>query len=347
MKKVFSGSAVPRHLVFILGDGTFIVQWDENRVQELLSGRYRPYHSDDFGHAITDYELNQLKAAGRVEHYNKYFVWLYALPESSRIQVQPKPIEVRLDRVRTYYLNTTLPKSQLRTVESLLTDAGISDDFLARIRGDLVVVLGRNGVPFRLLTDAEKAQKQLQSNIPDAFKDMVIAFVEAPVVDSDYHTQTEPAADSELVDLDLIRDSQQDLSVTEGKRVVLVVSDDNEREAFFDLLREMRLDIKVAPTGAEAIQLIEDFLPHLLLMDLQLPDMHGWRMLNKVKEIGSLEELATIVVAEHTSSADEQTFGLTVAGVSMFLIKPLSMARLRQNVWTVLKNQTNSSRPAP
>ena len=342
MKKVFSGSAVPRHLVFILNDGSFIVQWDENRVQELMSGRYRPYQSDDFGHAITDYELNQLKAAGRVEHYNKYFVWLYALPDNARVQLEPKSHDGRQDRVRTYYLNTTLPKSHMQNVETLLRELGVADDFLARIRGDLVVILGRNGVPFRYLTDAEKAQKQLQASAA-VFKEMVIAFVEAPVEDGGYHSQTEPAVDSEVIDHDLIRDSLQDLSVTEGKRVVLVVSDDNEREAFFDLLNEMKLDIRVAPTGAEAIHLIEDFNPHLLLMDLQLPDMHGWRMLNKVKETGSLEELATIVVAEHTSSADEQTFALTVAGVDMFLVKPLSMARLRQNVWTVLKNHPNPS----
>ncbi|MFN8376729.1 MAG: response regulator [Anaerolineae bacterium] len=343
MKKVFSGSAVPRHLVFILNDGTFIVQWDENRVQELLNGRYRPYQAEDFGHAITDYELNQLKAAGRVEHYNKYFVWLYALPDTSHIPVQARSSEVRHDRVRTYYLNTTLPKSHLPQIENLLVELDIADDFLARIRGDLVVILGRNGVPFRFLTDAEKAQKQLQLSAPEIFKELVIAFVEAPVEDSDIKWQTEPALDAESIDHDLIRDSLQDLSVTEGKRVVLVVSDDNEREAFHDLLNEMKLDIRVAPTGAEAIHLIEDFRPHLLLMDLQLPDMHGWRMLNKVKETGSLENLATIVVAEHTSSADEQTFALTVADVDMFLVKPLSMARLRQNVWTVLKNHPDPS----
>jgi two-component system cell cycle response regulator DivK len=343
MKKVFSGSAVPRHLVFILNDGAFIVQWDEHRVQELLSGRYRPYQAADFGHAITDYELNQLKAAGRVEHYNKYFVWLYALPENARIPLQPKSPDTHQDRVRTYYLNTTLPKSHLQHVEGVLRDLYVDDDFLARIRGDLVVILGRNGVPFRYLTDAEKAQKQLQLSAPEEFKNLVIAFVEAPVEDGDIKAQTEPTLDADLVDPDLIRDSQHDLSVTQGKRVVLVVSDDHEREAFFDLLNEMKLDIKVAPTGAEAIHLVEDFQPHLLLMDLQLPDMHGWRMLNKVKETGSLDDLATIVVAEHTASPDEQTFALTVAGVDMFLTKPLSMARLRQNVWTVLKNYPDPS----
>ncbi|NWF68180.1 MAG: response regulator [Chloroflexi bacterium] len=343
MKKVFNGSAVPRHLVFILKDGSFTVQWDEHRVQELLTGRYRPYQTEDFGHAITDYELNQLKAAGRVEHYNKYFVWLYSLPEQGPAQFEPRPQEARLNRVRTYYLNTTRPKTELRAIEAALSELRLGDDFFARIRGDLVVILGKNGAPFRQLTDTEKAQKHLQSAAPDVFNDLVIAFVETPVEDNDYRWQTEPGADGEVIDPELIHDSQHDLSVTAGKRVVLVVSDDHEREAFCDLLLDMKLDLRVAATGADAIHLIEDFHPHLLLMDLQLPDMHGWRMLNKVKETGRLDDLATIVVAEHTSSADEQTFALTVARIDVFLVKPLSMARLRQNVWTVLKNHPHTT----
>ncbi|MFN8561102.1 MAG: hypothetical protein U0703_05635 [Anaerolineae bacterium] len=58
MIKIHNGSAVPRYQVFVLGDGAFVVQWTETSVQDMLSGAYREYQFQDFGHRITDAELS-------------------------------------------------------------------------------------------------------------------------------------------------------------------------------------------------------------------------------------------------------------------------------------------------
>jgi hypothetical protein len=64
MKKL-SGAAVARQQVFTLSDGSFVVQWDEKNVQELLTGQYRPYDHKKILVTVTDYELNRLQLAGR------------------------------------------------------------------------------------------------------------------------------------------------------------------------------------------------------------------------------------------------------------------------------------------
>jgi CheY-like chemotaxis protein len=339
MNRILSGSAISRHHVFILADGAFVVQWGETHVQDLLSGRYRSYEQNDFGHAITDYELNQLKAAGRVEHYNRNYVWLYALPEQGRFN-ELKTQERSNQRVRSYYLNTTLPKSQFEDVQSCLNANGLGEDFLARVRGDLVVVLGKNGAPFPQLTDAEIAQKQLLAKAPELFRDTAVAFVEATSPTSNVNRPGERSAEGG--DLSSLIASQTDTSVTDGKMVVLAGGNDDERLAIRDLLQKMRLEVKEAATANDTLYLLEDCHPDMLVMDLQLPDMHGWAMLGKVKEIDTLRQLTTVVIADHTSASNEQTFALTVAKVNVYLVKPVSMARLRQNVWTAFKESTAS-----
>jgi CheY-like chemotaxis protein len=334
MSKLLSGSPVQRQLVFILADGSFVVQWDESRVQELLSGRYRTFVGNDFGHAITDYELNQLKAAGRVEHYNRQYVWLYALPENGRFEHDSKNDHGH-NRVRSYYLNTTLPKARLDDVEKLLVSMSLDSDFLARNRGDLVAILGKNGAPFHQLKDAERAQKHLIGKAPEMFRDTAIAFIETTSSDNSYKRQTEPSI--EMPDLATIIASQTDTGVTQGKCVVLVASQEEERIAIRDLFLQMKMEVKLAASAAEGLQMLEDWRPNLLVMDFQLPDMHGWEMLAKIKEIGSFQDLPVIVIADHSSSSDNQAFALTVVKVEVYLTKPLSMAQLRQNVWMTLK----------
>ncbi|MBZ0295462.1 MAG: response regulator [Anaerolineae bacterium] len=331
MGKVYSGSPVPRNAVFILADGSFVVQWGEMRVQELLTGRYRTYHDHDFSHAITDYELAQLKVAGRVEHYNRQYVWLYALPESGRFD-HLHELENRHRRVRSYYLNTTLPKARLEEIQTLLTAAALDDDFLARVRGDVIAILGKNGAPYHNLQDAELAQKYLVARAPAVFQHTAVAFVETNE-NANHFVQ----ADGETSDLKTVIASQTDVTVTRGKRVVLVVGPEDERSAIRKLLLDMEMDVQTASSAGEGLQLLEDEVPHLLIMDLQLPDMHGWQMLAKLNEIDFLRQLPKIIIADHSAASDTQAFALTVVKADIYLMKPVSMAQLRQNIWMTLR----------
>ncbi len=79
MTQHYTGFPVPRHTVIALKDGTFAVQWDDKRVQDLLTGEYLPFDRKQISHTITDPELDRLISAGSVEHYNQQFVWLYSL----------------------------------------------------------------------------------------------------------------------------------------------------------------------------------------------------------------------------------------------------------------------------
>lgn len=127
-------------------------------------------------------------------------------------------------------------------------------------------------------------------------------------------------------------------SLTRGKTVVIAISHDEERQAFAALFTGMELKVRYATTAAEVMPLLEDHPAHLLVTDMQLPDIHAWKLIQKVREIEALRELPIMVIT------DQASFGTTVARVD-YLIRPVSIARLRQNVFNALaqKNIDNTS----
>jgi CheY-like chemotaxis protein len=326
MKK-FSGSAVSRNQVFALSDGSYVVQWTDQRVQELLTGLYRDYNTSDFGHPISDSELRQLKASGRVEHYNRNFVWLFPLPEAGRFG--DRKVLGRGSKIRAYYLSTLHPRSQLGQIQSLLAELDLIEQFTARTREQVVVILGKNAVPFRSPQDAERAQTVLEARAPDHFQDITIAFTEASVR-SLYRPPMENANDNARLTVDDLIASQTDTSRIAGKRVVLALKQEDEQQAFGELCQDMKLDVKVASTAREALQFLEDEPADLLIADMQLPDMHAFQMLSKVKEIESLRELPIMVIT------DQPNFTMTVARVDYYVQRPISIARMRHNIYTAL-----------
>ena len=72
--------------------------------------------------------------------------------------------------------------------------------------------------------------------------------------------------------------------------------------------------------------------------------MHPWEMLAKIKEIGAFQSMTTIMIADHQSTPDDQAFALTVGKVDGYLVRPVSMAQLRQSVWLGLKNRQDRAR---
>lgn len=328
MKKL-SGSAVARHQIFTLADGSFVVRWDENQVQELMTGSYRIFDpSKDYGHAITDYELRQLKAAGCVEHFTRHFVWLYALPERGRLRART----MGNDRQRAYYLSTALSQTHLGQVERFLQQMQLDSDFFARVREGFVVILGKNGGPFRDVRDAEIALKKLQNKAPNLFQGLSIAFIETKILNP-YQAQD---TNGMSLSLDDIIASQGDVSVTEGKTVVLALNQHDEREAFIQLLaHDMKLTVHDAPSGQEAVYLMEDYPVDLLVIDIQLPDMHGWELLGTLKERINLSQLPIVVIM------DDQTV-VPIKSITS-IVRPVSMALLRHTIWMLLKESSNNN----
>jgi CheY-like chemotaxis protein len=111
--------------------------------------------------------------------------------------------------------------------------------------------------------------------------------------------------------------------------MVLVVDDDEDtRETLRDAVALFGRDVVTATDGAEALGLLRRILkPCLILLDLVMPNMDGWRFLELLRGDPALSEIPVVVVSAHSGSH-------APPGADGLLPKPLELAELRRVVST-------------
>jgi two-component system chemotaxis response regulator CheY len=94
------------------------------------------------------------------------------------------------------------------------------------------------------------------------------------------------------------------------------------------------LTFNEAGTGLEAIETLVVRPADLIVLDLNMPDMHGLDVLKFVRSQPSFTTLPVVVL---TTRADEVSRRAALAaGATMFLTKPFSPAALARDVRTLL-----------
>ena len=79
---------------------------------------------------------------------------------------------------------------------------------------------------------------------------------------------------------------------------VLVVDDDAEiREVLIQLLEEEGYTVLGAENGLQALAQLRERHPNLMLLDLMMPVMSGWEVLETLGESGELATIPVIVVS--------------------------------------------------
>ncbi len=120
-----------------------------------------------------------------------------------------------------------------------------------------------------------------------------------------------------------------------GEKVLIVEDDDSLRLALADSLAHLGYIILEAGTGEEAYTLAARELPHLILLDLKLPDMDGLAVAKRLHEEPKTAGLviAALTGEEITGGRAEEVFK-QCAG---YIPKPVGLDRLAQNVALFLR----------
>ncbi len=333
MTKVYNGTAVPRHFVFVSASGAVVVQLSGTRGQDLYTGQFLELSLSRQDSPASDAELDRLKIAGRVDHYNSAYVWVTGLPEPHVYDPHLATNEKGKDRIRAYYVNTLLPASALEDVHQLLHNSELTHVCSAVIHADTVAITGVDGALFGDFDHAEEVRAHLIGVASDVFGQSVIAFSTLELRDSQLVHELRPA--DKTSELEAIIAAQSDTSATAGKTLLLLVTSLEERKLIYNLCVDLKISVEVAASATEALTRLEDGSIDLLIMDLQLPDMHSWEMLGKLREVEALRVLPIILIADHAMPEDA-SLTIAVAKVDVYLERPLSKARLRQNIWMAL-----------
>lgn len=96
------------------------------------------------------------------------------------------------------------------------------------------------------------------------------------------------------------------------------------------LMQQAGYEVAVARNGEEALEQIENFRPDLILLDVMLPGVNGFDVLQRVRQQAGFHELPVIMLTAKGREV-EVTKGLAL-GANAYITKPFSTRNLLDEV---------------
>jgi two-component system cell cycle response regulator DivK len=116
---------------------------------------------------------------------------------------------------------------------------------------------------------------------------------------------------------------------------VLIVDDNRaSRDLIRAILKPVRCNITEATHGQQALDLMQQERPDLVLLDIDMPGLDGLAVLKKMRQDASLADLPVVAVTAFAMEGDREK-GMA-AGFTAYVTKPVRAAILRQQVQQLL-----------
>jgi DNA-binding NtrC family response regulator len=93
--------------------------------------------------------------------------------------------------------------------------------------------------------------------------------------------------------------------MTSSAKTILVVDDEHGiRETYAAILRIQGYEVLTAKDGVEALEILSITRPHVLVSDLKMPRMNGFKLLSVVRD--RFPEMGVIAISGHYASTSPQ-----------------------------------------
>lgn len=118
---------------------------------------------------------------------------------------------------------------------------------------------------------------------------------------------------------------------------VLIVDDIPDNiDTIKEMIKTFDLDVKTASGGKEAIGMVDSFKPDIILLDLMMPQVNGWDVIDYVRGRYSKSQMAIIVVSLLSNKDNiDECYEL---GANDYITKPIIKARLTSSLEAHLKS---------
>jgi len=122
--------------------------------------------------------------------------------------------------------------------------------------------------------------------------------------------------------------------VTDQTRI-LVVDDEQGIRDFVALgLRHEGYDVRVAADGHAGLRAVDDFRPHLVIVDLMMPRLDGWEVCRAL----SGDQQRGIIILSARDEAGDRIQGLEL-GADDYLVKPFDFGELLARIHAVMRRR--------
>jgi signal transduction histidine kinase/FixJ family two-component response regulator len=117
-------------------------------------------------------------------------------------------------------------------------------------------------------------------------------------------------------------------------RAILVVDDDaTHRDVIAEAMTPLGFTLFAAETAGEGLRVADLTQPDLFLLDVGLPDMHGWQLAEQLRAAGHTEARIVMVSA---SAIEEHRTSIAQPFHDAYVMKPVDIARLTETILALL-----------
>jgi DNA-binding response OmpR family regulator len=121
------------------------------------------------------------------------------------------------------------------------------------------------------------------------------------------------------------------------KPTILCIEDEEEMiELIAVILARHGYEVIGALGGRLGIEKVAQLKPDLVLLDLMMPELDGWGVLQRMRANNELQNIPVVIVTAKASELD-RIFGLEIARVEGYITKPFGPQELVQTVQRALQ----------
>jgi DNA-binding response OmpR family regulator len=118
---------------------------------------------------------------------------------------------------------------------------------------------------------------------------------------------------------------------------ILVVEDDQATARMLQVRLEMEgLKVLVAQNGVEGLEAIKRESIHLILTDLMMPAMNGFRLVQEVRDLPPPKGRVPIMLVS-SSKHEQDMVRCLAAGADDYITKPISVQPLVERLWRLFE----------
>jgi PleD family two-component response regulator len=131
-----------------------------------------------------------------------------------------------------------------------------------------------------------------------------------------------------------------------GKARLLVVEDDNDISNMLKIyFTGLGYDVDVAPRGSEALDKTHTVLPHLIVLDIMLPDIDGYEVCRRLRQSTRTSHIPVIFLTQKDERSDKLQ-GL-VLGADDYITKPFDIEELKLRVQGAIRRSEREALTDP
>ena len=128
-----------------------------------------------------------------------------------------------------------------------------------------------------------------------------------------------------------------ELDQSRVRNIVIVEDDEDIADSIRYNIEREGFRARIASTGEQALDLILDKPPHMVLLDLNLPHMNGFELCRRLRSEATTSKIPILMLTARANEADK-VLGLNL-GADDYITKPFSMRELVARVNAVLRRK--------